>query len=801
LLAKHKSEKCPVASSSLEEKIMHDRVDMEQTAQAIRQKRRYARRRQLGMLAMVGMALLSMAGMTVFMLRAFSSVVDLLHFDGERWQEVQGVPRRPEEVQISPSGVVWVATRDGISRFDGTAWRHYRGRDYGADSGRLRGGFALRGEEVWGVTEDAVIHFDGQRWKAFPEALVSNRPRDVVVSESEVWVIDAQGNLSRLNGEEWTISDLRDAIPGVDWGDILSPPDPILVRTPDGALWLALEEGLWRFDGAAWREVRPGEERLDQADLVGVSGDRLWFQDDEHLLWVAFDESDWGRYTRADLGLPDKARIYQVAAWGERLGVASSAGVLILDGVDWEHLPSPAGKGRVTGLALAPDGTVWAIGYERNTIRFMLPTILGLVVMMGGMFLIVFVSRRSPKSATQSYEKAREAVRQLVSDLPGEEQPPAAKETPPWQWIALVLGLVLLALGVIAGGRFIERTWSDAPRWTVEALIVVIFPLVLMLVMWLVSKYRASRGEASSLPWGDLSGIVRMFVSYVVMFIVFRIVVEAVIEWLASLFGSPALTLAAPTLAYFALLLGPKFLTHWFLPYWVRVALRRANYARALRRMRLLRRLSASSVRFLHLHGTVHFFAGEYQQAEGCLRESLIEELKPTLRMSGSALEDLGHTLVRQGRYEEAIKVFEVAIEVAPDKSGAYNGLAEVYLRNDLRAERALELLQRALENLGDSFLRRRSKRYQRGQLWANRAWALTVQRLHAQAGEALEQALRKTDRGFKPGLADLHCRAGQVMRLRGDKVAAVEHWQQAQQIDPQGQAGQWATRLLQELT
>jgi hypothetical protein len=39
------------------------------------------------------------------------------------------------------------------------------------------------------------------------------------------------------------------------------------------------------------------------------------------------------------------------------------------------------------------------------------------------------------------------------------------------------------------------------------------------------------------------------------------------------------------------------------------------------------------------------------------------------------------------------------------------------------------------------------------------------------------------------------------VMRLRGDKAAAIEHWQQAQQIDPQGEAGQWAARLLQELT
>ena len=147
----------------------------------------------------------------------------------------------------------------------------------------------------------------------------------------------------------------------------------------------------------------------------------------------------------------------------------------------------------------------------------------------------------------------------------------------------------------------------------------------------------------------------------------------------------------------FAVTLGAMWLpTHWTI-----AALRRANYDRALKRVRLLRRLRPRSPLLLFLHGTVLLEGGRHTEAEELLRESLAEgqDSPSHAEAQGSALENLGYALLEQQRYGEAVQAFEGSIEINPGSAGPYSGLAEAYLRQATDPERALELMEKALEH------------------------------------------------------------------------------------------------------
>jgi tetratricopeptide (TPR) repeat protein len=89
--------------------------------------------------------------------------------------------------------------------------------------------------------------------------------------------------------------------------------------------------------------------------------------------------------------------------------------------------------------------------------------------------------------------------------------------------------------------------------------------------------------------------------------------------------------------------------------------------------------------------------------------------------------------------------------------------------------------------------------RFRLGEMWGNHAWALAMLGRHTQAAESLERAFEETDRKHKPGMAILYYCAGQAMCLRGAQAAAIEYFEQARKVDPQGAAGTLAAHALAE--
>ncbi len=773
---------------------MHDTIDVARIAEATRQRVRYTKRLWLGVLAALVLSAAVVIGLQTLRSpsRAFTALYRLTTVG---WQPAVELPGHLSDVQVSPAGTVWTkASRpEGLSRYDGSAWRSYGGADLGLGSGSLSGGLALAGEEVWVAARDAAFHFDGQRWTRLPGAALRGEPCAIVAGGHDVWLLDRRGNLSHFDGERWTTSSLRNALPGVRWDSAASARIPTLARTPDGTLWLAVG-GLWHYDRAAWTEVRPAGRRLREPSLLGIAGDRLWLRDHHDLVWLALGSEEWGRYTPTELGLARSSYPLGVAALGERLWVATNEGLVAHDGQRWQRLPLPATDLEIADLAVAPDGGLWVIG-----LRFDVPAIFRSPLVPYLALVAIGVITTFLVEAWPLLWRGRRAP-------PGEATPPrpfAIRVRPWWERLAFsplgIVDSVLLVLLLDHSVRFVaERIWPGAPPWPFWVLLVGVFYLLAPLVNSLYRRIRSSQPAPRPL-WRELW----LGAEALVLWAMAGLVVTMLFDWLAPLFDRLAPVLSDEAvfilagLALVSFLLVLRRMLRPFLSY--DRALRSANYAGAVESLQRPAALLSEAI-MLQFLGTTLYWEGRLEDAEWFLRRSLAAGQHNPLFRQSVVLDRLGYVLMEQGRHEEAIQAFSAAIEAEPHRGRPYSGQGEAYLRQEIYTERALKLVRWGLQHRRRTVVSRLLGRRELGEMWANLAWAQTLLGRHAQAEEALECAFKEADRGFKPGLAALHFRAGVILFLQGQRAGAADHFTQARRIDPVGLYGDLSTRAQAEI-
>jgi tetratricopeptide (TPR) repeat protein len=164
------------------------------------------------------------------------------------------------------------------------------------------------------------------------------------------------------------------------------------------------------------------------------------------------------------------------------------------------------------------------------------------------------------------------------------------------------------------------------------------------------------------------------------------------------------------------------------------------------------------------------------------------------------ALSNLGHTLIAQRRYVEALPLVEASLRIAPQHGALYRALANLYLYQQAYPDRALEIVGFALDHTPQPQSNFLLQGFQWTALKGNEAQAAALTGRDTRANAALELAFSQTDPTFVPGIASLHLNAGIVRQIQGDFVGARAHFECALQLDPHGAAGQDAERALRDL-
>ncbi len=445
---------------------------------------------------------------------------------------------------------------------------------------------------------------------------------------------------------------------------------------------------------------------------------------------------------------------------------------------------------------LGPDTSRW------EALRAFLPTLLVAGLIGGSAILLgALVMGRANRAAKEDLRKTADVLPQSVTGLDPQRLPPVPgtpqAKLPAGQRTAFILA-TLLSLPVLwLTMNFVDRL---LPKY--EGKLDVWIPMAFYVLMFVVISSVLSRrmsGQARGSVFGEILHSLGRAILILLPIGAVVLGVPPIIDWMLNHLGHPLIAsllllgggLLAVTVMGFGIAVLPTL--------WVFFPVRRADYEGALRRVRRMRRANPKGAMALFLEGTVLDYAGRYAEAEELLRESLIEgQAQVPAESQAVALENQGYVYLKQGRYEEAQRAFEGSISIRPEGSGPYSGLAEVYLRQGIEPQRALDLAEKALQRKGASFLIRYVvDTYRWAEMWGNKAWALALLGDHQRAQQALDQAFRHAPRGFKAEMAMLDFRAAQVARLKGDSARAIALLRQASQLDPEGGAGRLAAEAL----
>ena len=672
------------------------------------------------------------------------------------------------------------------------SWHPFTASDFGTERGYLYGDFALDGEEVWAASAGGIIHFDGSRWRSYTDSVAMQQVMWLAAGGGQVWTIDRAGNLSHFANNAWTTQKLD--LPGVQWS---MWPDrvPKLAVTGNGTLWLVYQ-GLWRYDGASWTRVPgaakdarllgsvPPGDYLDQGKKKASRGG-LWVFDAGELAGYDIDGKPVRRYSRRDLGLRNSATIYGVAGRAPVWVAVSSQGLVWFDGSRWHgDQISALGITTASSVAVAPDGSLWGVGYPHRTRPSRLLGAASLACLILPLIIVIYPIWWWRRRSRYRRQAAQEAVMHATGSLPEDLQGP-----PPSGW-KTAAGVVVILLMSSGSYWLVKARWPNAPVWLLPAFFVAIH--FISGVLGSLKKREPlpsdpiGPGGPPSYDWAKSVTPILGSVALLVLLYGNSIARHFHIRWLAAIPG-------------IVLLFGGQFLFHLydvFRGHRVEREIKRCQYGRALQLLDGPLGWPATGLLKL-LRTDALFFSGRAADAEAILRELVESQRNAGLRTL--ALEHLGRVQMAQARYPDARRSFEAAAKLTPGRPATYLGLAEVRLRQGVETTQALEDAERALQLHRDSLLERKASKERLAAIRGTQAWALAAQGRGIESQQAIEAGVREMDPKFLPEVAGFYWRAGMAMLVLENANAATAHLRRAAELDPLGYYGKLAAQHLKQ--
>ncbi|WP_208108750.1 ligand-binding sensor domain-containing diguanylate cyclase [Cognatilysobacter terrigena] len=280
----------------------------------------------------------------------------------ESWTTRDGLPHSTiNGIGQTLDGYLWLATWEGIARYDGHEFRLYRRDDIpGLGDDSVRALHIGPHGDLWaGSARGGIVRWHDGRWDSRPpvDGLITDLLEEPA---GRLWVATLRGGLVRIdtNGRRAVVD-----------GEHGLPSDTVnaLARDARGRIWVATSQGLARIDG----------DRAVPADITGLSAGPVF---------SLFPLADGGLLVGTEHGAlvvangvvgllhPDLATRTATRIWRDPSGVTwvgtNNAGLARVDGdrIEWLDAPDGLPNNRVLALGRDDEGSLW-VGTNGGLVR------------------------------------------------------------------------------------------------------------------------------------------------------------------------------------------------------------------------------------------------------------------------------------------------------------------------------------------------------------------------------------------------------------------------------------------------
>ena len=284
-------------------------------------------------------------------------------------------------------GYLWVATWDGLARYDGVGFRTWRHDpdDPASLPGNIVQALHIDAQDrIWVATENGGVSMLGADRADFRHYRKADHPEmgsdDVFAIASRgdtLWFgsfggglcrVDASGSITHFGASETDPSSLPS-------DDVLS-----LAVDPEGALWIGTMAGLARYDGNSVQRIAlPGDDAQPLIYSITPDGDRLWVGTASGI-FMRSASGEWTTPAWSTMFARPNGVIALVNTGDGKYWLGGQGGLWRTEG---ERAPAPVsfdmqgyGATRVLqSLLLQPDGGLWVpvpsrgLGYLRSDWR------------------------------------------------------------------------------------------------------------------------------------------------------------------------------------------------------------------------------------------------------------------------------------------------------------------------------------------------------------------------------------------------------------------------------------------------
>lgn len=138
--------------------------------------------------------------------------------------------------------VVWVATLNGVSKYDGS-WTSYK-EAQGLAGNEVRDIAVDENGAVWCATSNGVAVFKGGSWKKYDmKSGLSNNDVKVIACDTrlgQVWIACGEQDVNNFDGKQWNnYLDIQSGIIGI-------------ITDTQSRIWIGSANGVFKYNGIEW---------------------------------------------------------------------------------------------------------------------------------------------------------------------------------------------------------------------------------------------------------------------------------------------------------------------------------------------------------------------------------------------------------------------------------------------------------------------------------------------------------------------------------------------------------------------